>query len=126
MASHPAPSGYDLLRYDWVMPPAESLLTQTVPAHPRDQGLQTPPQRLSTASFLLTLVLLKQSDAIAPMALAVANSFSRQPDGSYTILAVDLGIEVEPFGLITRRGAILTPSAARIAYGLQMLTHIDD
>jgi len=72
------------------------------------------------------LVLLKQSDAIAPMALAVANSFSRQPDGSYTILAVDLGIEVEPFGLITRRGAILTPSAARIAYGLQMLTHIDD
>ena len=30
------------------------------------------------------------------------------------ILPVDMGIVVEPFGLLTRTGAILTPVAARL------------
>jgi hypothetical protein len=30
-------------------------------------------------------------------------------------LPVDLGIVVDPFGLLTRAGAILTPVAARLA-----------
>ena len=121
LAHHPAPSGDDLLGYDWVMPPADSLLTRTVLARLQAYGLKAPPQRLSTASFLLTFALLQQSNAIAPLALAVASSFSRLPDGPYATLAVDLGIEVEPFGLVTRAGAILPPTAAAIARDIQML-----
>ncbi len=122
LAQHPAPTGTDLLRYDWVMPPADSLLTRTVLDRLRAHGLQAPPQRLSTASFLLTFALLQQSNAIAPLAMTVANSFSRQPDGPYATLAVDLGIEVEPFGLVTRAGAVLPPTAAQIAHDMQTLT----
>jgi len=121
LADHPGPSGADLLRYDWVMPPAESLLTRTVLDRLRAHGLQAPPQRLSTASFLLTFALLQQSNAIAPLALAVANSFSRAPDGPYAMLAVDLGIEVEAFGLVTRAGAVLPPTATTIARDIQAL-----
>lgn len=122
LANHPGPTALDLLHYDWVMPPGDSLLTRTVLDRLRAHGLHAPPQRLSTASILLTFALLQQSNAIAPLALAVANSFSRQPDGPYATLAVDLGIEVEPFGLVTRTGAILPPTAASIARSIQTLT----
>jgi DNA-binding transcriptional LysR family regulator len=122
LAQHPAPSAADLLQYDWVMPPPEQLLTRTVLARLQAHGIQAPPQRLSTSSFLLTLALLQQSNAIAPLALAVANSFSRQPDGPYVRLAVDLGIEVEPFGLVTWAGAVLSPTAERIAREIRTRT----
>ena len=125
LANHPAPAHADLLHYDWVMPPADSLLTRTVLDRLRAHGLKTPPQRLSTASFLLTFALLQQSNAIAPLALAVANSFSRPPDGPYAILAVDLGIEVDTFGLITRADSVLTPTAAAIARSIQTLSLSD-
>ncbi len=122
LAGHPNPSGRDLLRYDWVMPPADSLLTRTVLARLNAHGLQAPSQRLSTASFLLTFALLQQSNAIAPLAMAVARSFSRPPDDPYATLAVDLGIEVEPFGLVTRAGAVLPPTAAAIAHEIRLAT----
>lgn len=105
----------DLLDYDWVMPGPESILCRAVLARLRAHGLPHPPQRLSTASFLLTLALLQQSNAIAPLASAVADSFAKGPDAPYAILPVDLGIEVEPYGLITRAGMALTPAARRLA-----------
>lgn len=108
-----------LMNYDWVMPGPESLLCLTVISRLRALGLPQPTQRFSTASFLLTLALLQQSNAIAPLAHAVCASFSKGPDAPYMILPVDLGIEVEPFGFITRTDTILTPAANRMA---QMLT----
>lgn len=105
----------DLLAYDWVMPPMDSLLTRTVLNRLAALGLSVPPQRLSTASFLLTLALIQQSNAIAPVARAVAASFATRPDAPYVTLPVDLEIEVEAFGLVTRAEAVLPPAAARIA-----------
>lgn len=105
----------DLLAYDWVMPPMDSLLTRTVLNRLAALGLSVPPQRLSTASFLLTLALIQQSNAIAPVARAVAASFATRSDAPYVTLPVDLEIEVEAFGLVTRAEAVLPPAAARIA-----------
>jgi DNA-binding transcriptional LysR family regulator len=45
----------DLLAYDWVMPGPDSILAQAVLARLTALGLPNPPQRLSTASFLLQL-----------------------------------------------------------------------
>lgn len=122
LTQHPAPRVQDLLGYDWVMPPADSLLTRTVLARLQAHGAPTPPQSLSTASFLLTFALLQQSTAIAPLARAVANSFCHATDSPYVMLPVDLGIAVAPFGLVTRSGALLTPTAAQIASDIQTLT----
>ena len=105
----------DLLDFDWVMPGPEFLLTRAVLARLSAYGLPHPPQRLSTASFLLTLALLQQSNAIAPVATAVANSFAGTPDAPYAKVPVDLGIEVEPFCLITRASMALTPVAQQLA-----------
>ena len=72
-------------------------------------------QRRATSSFLLTLALVQQSNAIAPLARAVCDRFAGREDAPYAILPVDLGIVVEPFGLLTRTNAILTPVARRLA-----------
>ena len=105
----------DLLAYDWVMPPPDSILTRAVHARLSAHGMPRPPQRLATASFLLIFALLQQSNAIAPLARTVATSFSETPDAPYVELAIDLGIEVETFGLVTLAGSILTPVASRMA-----------
>jgi DNA-binding transcriptional LysR family regulator len=105
----------ELLAYDWVMPPRDSILTRTVLARLSSLGLPEPPQRLSTASFLLTLALIQQSNAIAPLAAAVVGAFTLATDAPYVALPAGLGIEVEPFGLLTRAGSRLPPAAARLA-----------
>ncbi len=108
----------DLMTYDWVMPGETSILTRTVMAALRAHGLPHPPQRISTASFLLTLALLQQSNAIAPLATAVAQIFARADDAPYAVLPIDLGITVEPYGLLVPAGMALTPVAQRLADSL--------
>lgn len=108
-------SAQDLMAHDWVMPGPEALLARAVNDRLCLLGLPQPPQRLATASFLLTLAMVQQSNAIAPLARAVALRFATGPDAPYVILPVDLGIVVEPFGVLTRSGAILTPVARRLA-----------
>lgn len=104
----------DLLTYDWAMPGPESILCRAVLARLSEHGMPHPPQRLATASFLLTLALLQQSNAIAPLARAVADTFANGPEAAYIQLPIDLGIEVPPFGLMTRRNMVLTPVAQRM------------
>jgi DNA-binding transcriptional LysR family regulator len=109
-----APAPADLMAHDWVMPGEGAILRQTVLARLRDLGLPDPPGTLATASFLLTLAMLQQSDAIAPLATAVARRFAAGPDAAFRVLAVDLGIEVAPWGLVTRAGGALPPVAERV------------
>lgn len=119
LALQPRIEPADLMDYDWVLPGPEALLTRAVLNRLRSLGLPQPPQRLATASFLLTLALIQQSNAIAPLARAVCDRFGSAPDATnatpYVILPLDLGITVEPYGLLTRTGSILTPVARRLA-----------
>jgi DNA-binding transcriptional LysR family regulator len=103
-----------LLSYDWVMPGPEAILTRTVQARLRALRLPDPPRRVATSSFLFTLAMLRQSDAIAPLARAVAALFAGAPGEAFAVLPVDLEIEVAPFGLLTREGPGLTPAAERV------------
>ncbi len=105
----------DLMGYDWVMGDGETLLTQTVSAKLAARQLPVPQRRISTSSFLFTLALLTQTDAIAPLATAVVDSFSGNPSMPFVSLPIDLGLAVEPFSLVTRAGSSLTPVAQRLA-----------
>lgn len=108
----------DLLSYDWVMGDDETLLTQTVIARLSELGLPLPRRRISTSSFLFTLALLNQTDAIAPLATPVVDSFAGNPSVPFVSLPVDLGLSVAPFSLVTRAGAQMTPSAQRLIDGI--------
>ncbi|MBN8629363.1 MAG: LysR family transcriptional regulator [Rhodobacterales bacterium] len=109
----------DLLRYDWVMGDDETLLTQTVIARLSELGMALPRRRISTSSFLFTLALLNQTDAIAPLATPVVDSFAGNPSVPFVSLPVDLGLAVAPFSLVTRMGAQPTPTAQRLIDGIQ-------
>ena len=104
----------DLLAYDWVMGDDGTLLTQTVVGRLTELGLPQPKRRISTSSFLFTLALLNQTDAIAPLARPVVDSFAGNPSVPFVSLPIDLGLQVAPFSLVTRAGAQMTPSAQRL------------
>jgi DNA-binding transcriptional LysR family regulator len=119
LANAPTVSAAELLEYDWVMPGSSSPIGLAILARLARLGLPMPSRRLSTASFLLTLALLKQSNSVAPLAEAVARQFAEGPDAPFAILNIDLGIEVAPYSLLMRAGATLTP-AARTLVNLMM------
>ena len=105
----------DLMAYDWVMPGADSLMRQAVVQRLKALGLPEPQQRLSTASFLLTLALLAQSNSIAPLATSVAQSFAAAPNAPFATIDAQLGIEVPPFGMMMRAQGDLPPVARQLA-----------
>lgn len=110
----PSLTGNDLLAYDWVMGDDETLLTQTVVSRLSELGLPLPMRRISTSSFLFTLALLNQTDAIAPLATPVVDSLAGNPSVPFVSLPIELGLSVAPFSLVTRAGAQMTPSAQRL------------
>ena len=99
----------DILDIDWVMPGPGQILRRTVERALRDAGLPMPERTVNTSSFLLILATIGQTDAVAPIAAAVADLF--ESHGLVRQLPVDVDFTVEPFGIITRRNALLTPAA---------------
>jgi DNA-binding transcriptional LysR family regulator len=114
LARRPRLEPSDLLAYDWVMPGPGTLMRRTVEARLAALGLPAPPGRLATSSFLLTLAMLRETNAIAPLAEAVARRFASGPEAGLVILPIDLGLVVPAFGLATLRSARLTPAAERL------------
>lgn len=104
----------DLLHYDWVLPPEGAILRRAVLARLTELGHPAPPGRMTTGSFLLTLAMLSQSNALAPLSRPVAQRFASRPAAPYATLPIDLGIRMAAFGLVTRAKSQLTPAADRI------------
>ncbi|MFN3723402.1 MAG: LysR family transcriptional regulator [Paracoccaceae bacterium] len=103
----------DLMRFDWVMPADTSPLGKAVTHAFRTHGMPPPRQSLTTASFLLTLTMVRQTNAIAPLARAVTDIFAG-PDGGYGTLDTPLDIDVGSYGLMTRQGQARTPALSRV------------
>ncbi|GAB4530069.1 MAG: LysR family transcriptional regulator [Roseibium sp.] len=106
------------LAFDWVLPPAGSPIRTTAEQALRDAGLPLPSRVLTTSSFLFTLATIQQTNAVAPVARSVAASFARRPDGatgSVDILDSRLGLAVETYSFLTRKGQVLTPVAQIVA-----------
>jgi DNA-binding transcriptional LysR family regulator len=104
--------------YDWVLQPGGALLTRTIEALFLASNAALPERVLHTGSLLLTLVMVAQSDAIAPMSIEVAD-FIRAKEGlagAIEMLPVDFEIVVQPYSLITVKNRPLSP-AARMLYG---------
>jgi DNA-binding transcriptional LysR family regulator len=105
----------DLSQFDWVLPGADSPLGAAVLGALARVGAVLPRQQLATASFLLTLTMVQQTNAIAPLARAVATAFADRDDAPFRTLDVGLAIDVGPYGLMRRKGQTDTPALARLA-----------
>jgi DNA-binding transcriptional LysR family regulator len=104
-----------LAGYDWVFQPGGTLLRRTVESVFLARGAPLPERILNTGSLLLTLVMVAQSDAIAPVSVEVATFIKGRLAGAIEILPVDFEIVVQPYSLITVKNRPLSP-AARMLY----------
>lgn len=113
LLSLPPPSLAELSHYDWVFQPPGSLLRRTMETMFMQASVPQPANVVSTSSVLLTMALISESDAIAPISLEVAEFLSSQSSrmGEIAILDTAFEIVLQPFSLITARGRELPPSA---------------
>jgi DNA-binding transcriptional LysR family regulator len=115
---HPLADGREvqleqLTDYDWVFQPGGSLLRRTIETMFISRNVPMPERILNTTSLLLTMVMVSQSDAIAPVALDMAK-FINAPDGlggAIEILPIAFDIDVQPYSIITARNRALSPAA---------------
>lgn len=106
-----------LAAYDWVFQPGGTLLRRAVESVFLARNAPLPERILNTGSLLLTLVMVAQSDAIAPISVEVASFIKGEGGlaGAIEVLPVDFEIVVQPYSLITLRNRPLSP-AARMLY----------
>lgn len=102
-----------LLDFNWVLPFEGAVLRSAVVEELTRRGLSAPPNVFVTSSFLLTLALVQESNAIAPVAAPVARAFSGV-HGGVRALRTDLAVEVGTFGIMTRRGRQPTPAGSAV------------
>lgn len=105
----------DCLAYDWVMQNPDGLLRRTAETYLLRNGYAQPARVLSTTSLLLTLAIISETNAIAPVARAVAEFYAgHQGSGArIEILPVAQDMHVEPYSLIERR-EMPSSAAARV------------
>lgn len=105
--------------YDWVFQSGGSPLRQAIEANFLNRNTALPERILNTSSLLLTLVMVAQSDAIAPVSVQVARFIQSAEGlaGAIDIVPTEFDIEVRPYSLITVKNRVLSP-AAKILYDL--------
>ncbi|PWE56968.1 LysR family transcriptional regulator [Metarhizobium album] len=115
----PAASLSDLPAFDWVFQPPGTLLRRTVEDIFVTANVPLPENIINTSSLLLTAAVVCKSDAIAPVAVDMAQFLAGQSSraGDIRILPIDFEINVKPYSLITVRERELPPSA-RLLYDI--------
>lgn len=106
----------DCLAYDWVMQPKGGLLRRTVERYLLQNGHPPPARVLSTSSLLLTLAIISETNAIAPVARSAANFYAAREGLGGRVHRLDVAgdMAVLPYSIIRRRNAADTPVAARV------------
>lgn len=112
-----------LLEFDWVLPFEGTILYNAIEQALRLRSLSFPTQCYNTSSFLLTLALVRQSNAIAPIATSVTDVFATKDDEtSLHVVRTDFEINVETFSLLKLADRAFTPSTQAVFELVQDIT----
>lgn len=111
----------DMAGYTWIFQPEGTLMRRAIEDLYLKMKIPTPSNVINTPSIILGLALLRNSDAIMPISQDMASFVASQSSdmGSIGRLATDFELIVRPYGLITMRDRLLTPSA-QLLYDLVM------
>ncbi len=104
------------VEYDWVSQPPGGLLRRTAEDYLLSRGLRLPRRMMGTASTLFTLALIRKTNAIAPLAKAVADFFIDEGGlgGRLASLPVAQDLVVKTYSVVTRQDRDLSPAAEAI------------
>ena len=109
----------DLAGHRWVMYPSHMPLHALLEREMDLAGLQMPDNPISTASTFVTVALLQSSpDLVSLLPTAIASLFVRQK--MLRLVPVELKSPSQTFGVVTRKGGVLSPPAEQFIEVLQM------
>lgn len=98
----------ELLRYPWVLQAHPSPMRKVIESVFMEASLALPINILETSSMLLTSSLVRQSDMLAVMPTLVAQHYEERK--TLSIVPFNIKRKIAPFGIITRKGRILSPA----------------
>ena len=109
----------DLAGHRWVMYPSHMPLHALLEREMDLAGLQMPDNPISTASTFVTVALLQSSpDLVSLLPTAIAGLFVRQK--MLRLVPVELKSPSQTFGVVTRKGGVLSPPAEQFVEVLQV------
>jgi DNA-binding transcriptional LysR family regulator len=102
----------DLMQTRWILPPPGGLLRPKFELLCRQAGLEPPQNAVETVALPVISNLIEQTDMVAAIGTAVANHYAKY--GMLGFLPIDIDCNMEPYGIITRRGAALPPCVVAV------------
>lgn len=99
----------ELAHQGWILPPAGSILRDRLTARFLSAGLDQPQQTVATLALPVVTSLLRQSDMVAALPEELVRPYLDA--GLLTVLDFDLGLRMDDYGIVTRRGHQLSPGA---------------
>ncbi|PTT79571.1 galactose-binding protein [Pelomonas sp. HMWF004] len=99
----------ELARHGWILPPSGSILRDRLTALFLSAGLDQPQQAVETLSLPVVTSLLVQSDMVSALPEELVRPYLDA--GLLTVLDFDLGLRMDAYGIVTRRGHQLSPGA---------------
>lgn len=93
----------------WILPPGGSILRDRLTALFLSAGLDQPQQAVETLSLPVVTSLLVRSDMVVALPEELVRPYL--DTGLLTVLDVDLGLRMDAYGIVTRRGHQLSPGA---------------
>ncbi|HEV6965287.1 MULTISPECIES: LysR family transcriptional regulator [Roseateles] len=99
----------ELARQSWILPPGGSILRDRLTALFLTAGLDQPQQAVETLSLPVVTSLLCQSDMVVALPQELVQPYL--DTGLLTVLDFDLGLRMDAYGIVTRRGHQLSPGA---------------
>jgi DNA-binding transcriptional LysR family regulator len=107
----------DLIGASWIVPPAGTILRQRFEFMFRESGLDCPARLLEMSSPMVLTKVLGETDFIAVLPRDVARYYA--DCGLVEELPLDMPCSMDPFGVITRKGWLLSPAAQLMREALE-------
>lgn len=99
----------DLVEQPWILPPAGSILRSRLDSIFVRNGFGLPKNFVETMSLPVITNLLRRTDMLVALPPCVVQAYCEL--GALTVLPIDIGMQMDAFGIITRRGDKLSPGA---------------
>jgi DNA-binding transcriptional LysR family regulator len=111
----------ELARQSWILPPGGSILRDRLTSLFLTAGLDQPQQAVETLSLPVITSLLAQSDMVVALPEALVRPYLDA--GLLTVLPMELGLRMDAYGIVTRRGHQLSPGAELMLNCLRTQAH---
>ena len=99
----------ELARHSWILPPAGSILRDRLTALFLSQGLEPPVETVETMALPVIANLLTGSDMVVAMPRELMQPYI--DSGLLAVMPFELGVRMDVYGIVTRRGHQLSPGA---------------